>query len=87
MDRKLRLRLNMNSHSISEYNWKDFWQSDIVPQDDDGHGTAMLSIVHRIAPFANVCVARIASNGEDLKEHPETTSSNLAKVFVPSMKL
>lgn len=81
MDRKLKQRLNMLPRTeTKDYNWKDYWQSATMPQDNDGHGTAMLSIVHRIAPFADVCVARIAGKDEDLKSNLKMTSNNLAKV-------
>ncbi len=71
----------MFSPETRECGWKDFWQSDLEPQDNDGHGTSMLSIIHRIAPFADVCVARIAGKDVDLKKEPKTTSNNLAKVI------
>jgi hypothetical protein len=80
VDRRLKQRLNMLS-ATEKYNWKDYWDVETVPQDNDGHGTAMLSIVHCIAPFADVCVARIAGKDEDLKRDPKKTSNNLAKVF------
>lgn len=67
--------------ATKNYNWKDYWQSKARPQDDDGHGTAMLSVVHRIAPFANICVAHIAGDDQDMREHPIDTSNNLAKVL------
>ena len=63
-------------------NWKDEWGSEITRQDKDGHGTAMLSIIHQVAPFADVCIARIAGEDKDLKDHPEQTSKNLAEVFL-----
>ncbi|KAF2496437.1 subtilisin-like protein [Lophium mytilinum] len=82
-DRKLKQRLNMLSASeTGNYNWKDYWKSETVPQDNEGHGTAMLSIIHRIAPFADICVARIAGKDADLKEDPKTTSNNLAKAIL-----
>jgi len=87
VDRKLKKRLNMLSTTETEkHNWKDYWQSETVPQDNDGHGTAMLSIVHRIAPFADVCVARIAGKDEDLKRYPKRTSGNLAKAILWAVK-
>ena len=54
----------------------------MTPKDDDGHGTAMLSLIHRIAPFADICVARIAGKDDDLKNNPQLTSSKLAEVCV-----
>ena len=82
VDRKLKLRLNMGDGTQRyQHNWKDFWRSASVPEDDDGHGTAILSVVHRIAPFADICVARIAGKDENLRNDPTTTSKNLAEVF------
>lgn len=83
---KLKQRLYMHSGTeTKKYNWKDFWQYEAVPNDSHGHGTAMLSIVLRIAPFADICVARIAGTDEDLKRDPEKTSKNLAKVLQQRM--
>jgi hypothetical protein len=78
-DRKLKSRLNMLSKSNS--NWKDYWQFESEPHDSSGHGTAMLSIIHRVAPFADICVARIAKDDDDLRNNPVKTSQNLAQVF------
>ncbi|EOA90523.1 uncharacterized protein SETTUDRAFT_25785 [Exserohilum turcica Et28A] len=80
-DRKLQKRLNMLPKGKAECNWKDFWQPKTIPLDIDGHGTAMLSIVHRVAPFADICVARIAGGDEDLKQDAIKTSQNLAKAI------
>jgi hypothetical protein len=83
IDGKLKPRLNMlPTSSPRDYNWKDYWQSEPVPQDKSGHGTAMLSIIHRVAPFADICVARIAKEDDDLRNDPVKTSQNLAQVFV-----
>ena len=83
MGNKLRLRLNMGAKKPKDqYNWKDEWKQEVDPLDDDGHGTAMLSIIHQIAPFADICVARIAGKDKDLKDHPSCTSMNLAEVFL-----
>lgn len=82
VDHKLKRRLGVLSGSNTQNRtWKDCWQSSACPQDEDGHGTAMLSIIHRIAPFANICVARIAAGDQDMKNDPEGTSNNLAKVL------
>lgn len=66
--------------------WKDFSGSSITPIDNDGHGTAMLSIIYRLAPFADLCVARIAENDNDLRERPGVTSDNLAEVRIQLQK-
>ncbi|KAI9774754.1 MAG: hypothetical protein M1839_001621 [Geoglossum umbratile] len=50
-----------------QYHWKDFWQKKDEPQDEDGHGTSMLSTIIDIAPFADICVARIAGSDSDLR--------------------
>ncbi|KIW22421.1 uncharacterized protein PV07_12308 [Cladophialophora immunda] len=82
VDRKLMLRLNMVPTAEMKYNWKDFWECEVEPQDNDGHGTSMLSLLHRMAPFADVCVARIAGKDEDMRRDPEKTSDNLAKAIL-----
>ena len=64
------------------YHWKDFWEEKLSPCDSDGHGTSMLSLIADTAPFADLCVARIAGNSRHLSERPLTTSENLAKVSV-----
>jgi hypothetical protein len=81
-DRKLKSRLNMLHTSNSRvYNWKDYCRSESEPHDNSGHGTAMLSIIHRVAPFADICVARIANEDDDLRNDPVKTSQNLAQVL------
>ncbi|OQU98196.1 Fungal specific transcription factor domain-containing protein [Cladophialophora immunda] len=82
VDRKLMLRLNMVPTAEMKYNWKDFWECEVEPQDNDGHGTSMLSLLHRMAPFADVCVARIAGKDEDMRRDPEKTSDKLAKAIL-----
>ncbi|KAH8645085.1 hypothetical protein IG631_02549 [Alternaria alternata] len=63
------------------YNWRDFWKADSMPIDEHGHGTSMLSLLMDVAPFADVCVARIAAKNEDLKMDPPRTGCNLAKAI------
>ncbi|PFH61507.1 hypothetical protein XA68_17164 [Ophiocordyceps unilateralis] len=46
--------------------WKDFVDDATLPVDDQGHGTAMLSLAMRVAPAADFCVARVAKNYEEL---------------------
>ena len=82
VDRQLQMRLNMLKKAQDEYRWKDFWEPGVGPKDTDGHGTAMLSIIHRVAPFADICVARIAGKDEDLTKEPVRTAQNFAKVIV-----
>ncbi|KAF2804923.1 subtilisin-like protein [Mytilinidion resinicola] len=74
---KNRLSQKDEAGTISQ-NWKDFWENNDQPQDDSGHGTSMLYTVMNIAPFADVCVARIAGNSEDLRQEDSRTTKNLA---------
>jgi hypothetical protein len=81
---KHKSRLNLKYGKDSpQYHWKDFWGNEDAPRDDDGHGTSMLSTVMRVAPFADVCVARVASVDNDLRVQAKRTSDNLAKVVYP----
>jgi subtilisin family serine protease len=63
------------------FHWKDFWKSENEPLDDDGHGTSMLSTIMNIAPFADICVARIAGTEDDLLREITITQKNVAKVL------
>lgn len=56
--------------------WMDFVDNQTQPCDFDGHGTHVLSLLMKIAPAANICVARIAKNSEDLRDR----ASEVAKV-------
>lgn len=47
--------------------WRDFVSGESEPVDCDGHGTHVLSLAMKVAPAADVCVARIAKNTEDLQ--------------------
>ena len=55
--------------------WRDFTTNSNHPEDDknvgegqdtDGHGTDVLSLALRVAPFAEFCVARVFENSCDL---------------------
>jgi hypothetical protein len=49
------------------YHWRDFCdEKSPSPLDVDGHGTSMLSLLMKLAPFAEICVARIARSDSDL---------------------
>jgi hypothetical protein len=56
--------------------WKDFAESSETAVDSDGHGTHLLSLIMRIAPYADLHVARVAKNSKNLKQAQE----NVAKV-------
>lgn len=75
------LSLHQFKEGHEQYHWKDFWGARPEPLDSDGHGTAMLSVIMRIAPFANICVARIAGSDHDLGgQHSGASQKNLAEV-------
>ena len=55
--------------------WRDFTKNSNHPEDDknvgegqdtDGHGTNVLSMALRVAPFAEFCVARVFENSRDV---------------------
>lgn len=46
--------------------WRDWVVGAQEPKDADGHGTYILSLIMRIAPEANLCVARVARKPSDL---------------------
>lgn len=50
---------------LSSGHWKDFVGDSPAPVDDDGHGTHVLSIAMKIAPSADLCVARVTKNSKD----------------------
>lgn len=79
---KKRLNLDKFDENHDLYHWKDFWADDIIPIDEDGHGTYMLSIVLKVAPFAEICVARIASSTTNLRADAAKTGTNLSKVIL-----
>lgn len=56
--------------------WKDFAENREEPCDDSGHGTSVLSVLMKVAPYADVYVARVAKSIEDLPR----ASNNIAEV-------
>ena len=61
---------------LPQNSWKDFVNESVRPIDEDGHGTAMVSLVMNMAPQANIYVARVARRPLDLDE----SIDNVAKV-------
>jgi len=47
---------------LGRHCWKDWVEDSPVPKDIDGHGTHIVGLVMRIAPQADVFVARVAQN-------------------------
>lgn len=57
--------------------WKDYVEKDqLHAKDEDGHGTHVLSVLMKVAPAADVFVARVARDSADLQNATE----NVAKV-------
>ena len=54
----------------------DFVDNHAEPVDCDGHGTHVLSVAMKVAPAADICVARIAKNTEDL----QNAAANIERV-------
>lgn len=61
--------------------WIDWVGHSDQPKDDDGHGTRITSLLLRIAPQAEIYVARVATNVEDLQHH--TATQVIAEVRPP----
>jgi hypothetical protein len=58
--------------------WKDFAGNVNQPCDKNGHGTSVVSMLMKIAPYADVYVARVAKSMEDLPMAAE----NIAKAII-----
>ena len=57
--------------------WKDFAGQELSPVDTDGHGTHVVSLAMKIAPAADIYVARVATNSQEL----QSASKNIAEVL------
>ena len=69
-DRRARLR-----------GWKDCVADSQDPGDEHGHGTRVLSLLMKMAPMADVYVARVAKNSSGL----ERSSESIADVGLPHL--
>ena len=56
--------------------WKDFTRPSAVPIDEDGHGTYVVSLAMKMAPAAEIFVARVAKHSHDLPK----SAKNIAEV-------
>jgi subtilisin family serine protease len=56
--------------------WKDWVDDSLRPEDHDGHGTHVVSLVMKIAPAADIYVARVAKNAAGL----QSASKKVAEV-------
>lgn len=54
--------------------WKDWVSNSLQHQDQDGHGTHVVSLVMRIAPQADVYMARIAEGTEGLQKASQSVA-------------
>ncbi|KAF4454857.1 hypothetical protein F53441_2727 [Fusarium austroafricanum] len=76
-DKDRRRRLKRRSETGWIGNWKDFVDDLPSPVDDHGHGTHVLSVLMKVAPAADVFVARVARNDSEL----QTSAQNVAKAI------
>jgi subtilisin family serine protease len=56
--------------------WKDWVEESQECKDTHGHGTHIVSLIMKIAPHADICVARVAKDTASLSD----SSENIAKV-------
>jgi hypothetical protein len=56
-------------------NWKDWVDTSSTPRDEHGHGTRIVSLLLRIAPKAEIHVARVARDVEDLQDATQTIAN------------
>lgn len=68
-------------HRLKPDNWLDCLAVSKTPVDTDGHGSYVVSLAMKMAPAAEIYVARVAENTTDL----EGASENIAKVFPSSL--
>ena len=59
--------------------WKDWVNGSSSPEDDDSHGTHVVSLIMKTAPAADIYVARVAKNAADLRN----ASKNVGEVMIP----
>ncbi|KAF2873107.1 peptidase S8/S53 domain-containing protein [Massariosphaeria phaeospora] len=57
--------------------WEDFVGGSAQPLDNDGHGTHVVSLAMKMAPAADICVARVATSSADLGK----ASQSIAKAI------
>jgi hypothetical protein len=59
--------------------WEDFACNSSGPEDSDGHGTHVTALALKMAPFADIYVARVAKDTNELQNSGE----NIAKACYP----
>jgi subtilisin family serine protease len=65
-----------------EGHWCDWVKNEAEPVDEHGHGTALVTLLLRVVPNAEIFVARVAKNAQGLQDAEE----NIAKVTVLRIK-
>ncbi|KAF4448159.1 hypothetical protein F53441_8394 [Fusarium austroafricanum] len=58
--------------------WKDFAAGSGARQDEDGHGTHVLSLIMKVAPAADIYVARVAKDTTELESSARNISEAIA---------
>jgi hypothetical protein len=54
--------------------WKDFVDGSGKRVDVDGHGTHLVSLIMKIAPHADICVARVSKDAKSLDSGSENVA-------------
>lgn len=66
--------------------WKDWAvESSAYPRDDNGHGSNVLSLLMKMAPMADMYVARIAKNSAQLERSSQSIAD--VKFFDPYLPI
>ena len=55
--------------------WIDYVSDSARPVDDHGHGTRIVSLLMKLAPFADIFVARVAKDSAHLEDCDENIAS------------
>lgn len=55
--------------------WRDWVDNAEDPQDSHGHGTHLVSLIMKVAPEAEICVARVAKDPKDLTGASENVAA------------
>ncbi len=70
--------LYIPGHSQRIRGWRDFVSGSLTPVDSDGHGTHLTTLLLRMAPSAEIYVARVADNSHGLA----SAESNISQVSI-----
>jgi hypothetical protein len=60
--------------------WKSFVHKDELAQDEHGHGSQMVYLAMRMAPQADIYVARVIRNRSEIRTADDIIAGRVAKV-------